>query len=102
MIVRDNLYRTEVLVKVLSGFQSFFREIVQDKPNTTFQVTFYLYQDSNNLINEKCLIEVELQILTELNLGLSKTGMIVTDTVCNKVVFVKYCSDFKVFSQSHK
>ena len=50
---------------------------------------------------KKYLIEVELQS-SELILGLRKTAMIVTCAVCNKVVFVKYCPDFKVFSRSHK
>ena len=33
----------------------------------------------------------------ELNLVLRETMMTVTGTVGNKVVFVKYCPDFKVF-----
>ena len=61
-----------------------------------FQVMSYLIGDSNNLRKwKKYLIEVELQS-PELNLGLRKTVMIVTGTVCRKVVFVKYCPDFKV------
>ena len=35
----------------------------------------------------------------ELNLVLRKTEMIVTGAVCNKVVFLKYCLDFKVYSE---
>ena len=45
---------------------------------------------------KKYRVEVELQS-SELNLGLRRTAMIVTGTVCNKVVFAKYCPDFKVF-----
>ena len=42
MILRDNLYRRAVLVKVLSGFQFFFLDIMQDKLNIILQVMFYL------------------------------------------------------------
>ena len=40
--------------------------------------------------------EVKLQS-RELNLALRKTTMILTGVVCNKVVFVKNCPDFKDF-----
>ena len=48
MTARDDLYRRSVLVKVQSGFQSIFREIMQDKSNIIFWVMFFIDQDFNN------------------------------------------------------
>ena len=48
MTAKGNLYIRAVLVKVLSGFQSVFREIMQDKSNSVLQIMFYIDEDSNN------------------------------------------------------
>ena len=48
MIVRDNLYRRPILVKVQSEFQGFFRKVIKDQSKIVFQVIFHINGDFNN------------------------------------------------------
>ena len=65
--------------KVLSGFQSFFYEIMQDKSNIIFQVTFYLDWDSNNLRKWKNIVMKSRCKALNWILGWDKTAMIDCD-----------------------
>ena len=65
---------------------------------------FSIDGDYNNLRNSKIYFVVVKLESRELNLVLRKTGIIVRHAraFSNQAVFVKYCPDFKIFSQNHE
>ena len=99
--MRDNLYRRAFLVKVQSGFKSFFCQIMKGISKFMFSVMSYMVGHFNNSRALKnTLLQLSYKAVNWI-LDWAQTSMTARNNLYRRAVLVRYNLEFNVFLQNH-